>query len=98
LFDHILPKTPLLIEVVGLGKGTSGKSGRNRRQRIAAIKGKCNVWEVERYSGTEYSKDKNHDRYLLITTPNGSYEVMLSSGFIYLWKQNKEITCVIREI
>lgn len=39
-----------------------------------------------------------HDRYLLIETPQGNIEVMISSGFDHIWKVNpKEITCVIRE-
>lgn len=42
--------------------------------------------------------DGSHDRYLLIESPQGNIEVMLSSGFDHIWKANpKEITCVIRE-
>jgi len=41
----------------------------------------------------------SHDRYLLIDSPEGKVEVMLSSGFGHIWNLNpKEITCVFRQI
>jgi hypothetical protein len=41
----------------------------------------------------------SHDRYLLIDSPEGKVEIMLSSGFGHIWKPDpKEITCVIRQI
>ncbi|HIF9383497.1 TPA: hypothetical protein ACX6RR_003339 [Photobacterium damselae] len=40
-----------------------------------------------------------HDRYLKIESQKGIVEVMLSSGFIHIWKNNpKDITCVIKTI
>ena len=38
---------------------------------------------------------RSHDRYLLI---DAKLEISLTSGFSYIWNENKEITCVIREI
>lgn len=37
-----------------------------------------------------------HDRYLIIEYPTHSYEIILSSGFEYLFSDRKEITCVFR--
>lgn len=38
-----------------------------------------------------------HDRYLIIEYPTYSYEIILSSGFEYLFSDKKEITCVFRK-
>lgn len=38
-----------------------------------------------------------HDRYLIIEYPTHSYEIILSSGFEYLFSDRKEITCVFRK-
>ena len=38
-----------------------------------------------------------HDRYLIIEYPTHSYEIILSSGFEYLFSDKKEITCVFRK-
>lgn len=38
-----------------------------------------------------------HDRYLRITYPTHKYEVILSSGFEYLFSTKKEITCIFHE-
>ncbi len=87
LFDDILPKKTLNIEFV-----TGHKKAKKR-----AIGKKYKDWSITAYSGTLYSKDSNHDRYLLIEKPHVTIEAMLSSGFLYLWKTTKEITCVFRE-
>lgn len=93
LFHSILPRHSLLIEYV------------ETHQHLTVIKNSkmiilkslnliCSHWRVEQ--STLYTNV--HDRYLLIESPQGKVEVMLSSGFSYLWNTNKEITCVIREI
>jgi len=38
---------------------------------------------------------QSHDRYLIV---DDKLEIMLSSGYDYLWNQAKEITCVFREL
>lgn len=38
-----------------------------------------------------------HDRYLIIEYPSYTYEVILSSGFEFLFSDAKEITCVFRK-
>ncbi|MCF7486990.1 hypothetical protein [Vibrio sp. A2-1] len=90
LFDTILPKKRLDIEFVSYGRKT--------RARKSAIEAKHAEWTVKRYTGGRYSTENNHDRYLVIEKPNHSIEVMLSSGFLYLWKLDKEINCVFREL
>jgi len=55
----------------------------------------CKEWSIS--ESTKYRG--SHDRYLLIESPQGDIEVMLSSGFDHIWKSRpKEITCVIREM
>ncbi|PQJ59210.1 hypothetical protein BTO01_20445 [Vibrio jasicida] len=88
LFDHILPKKSLTIQFVSNSKSVKAHE--------TLIKTKHSGWSVSKYNGTCYSP-QNHDRYLIIDKPEKSVEVMLSSGFIYLWKTEKEITCVFRE-
>lgn len=89
LFDYILPKKNLCIEFVS--------NSRSVKNHIPHVRVKHGDWHVSRYSGTCYSS-QNHDRYLIIEKPTQSIEVMLSSGFLYLWKDKKEITCIFREI
>ncbi|MEC6814000.1 hypothetical protein VXS05_02895 [Photobacterium toruni] len=55
-------------------------------------------WKVEQCDTTQYEFNRfsrSHDRYLVI---NGKIELTLTSGFSYLWKVEKEITCIVREI
>lgn len=44
-----------------------------------------------------HSYTNMHDRYLIIEYPSYTYEVILSSGFEYLFSDAKEITCVFRK-
>lgn len=44
-----------------------------------------------------HSYQDMHDRYLIIEYPTHSYEIILSSGFEYLFSDKKEITCVFRK-
>ncbi|MCE7566221.1 hypothetical protein LZS85_08855 [Aliivibrio fischeri] len=90
LFDTILPKKQLDIEFVSYGKKTRAKKNR--------IETKHSEWTMQSYTRGRYSRENNHDRYLVIEKPNHSIEVMLSSGFLYLWKLDKEINCVFREL
>ncbi|HCG9067058.1 TPA: hypothetical protein NKB39_002979 [Vibrio parahaemolyticus] len=89
LFDDIFPKKTLTIEFVS--------NSRSVNAHKPLVDSKHSNWSVNQYHGTCYSS-QNHDRYLIIEKPNQSIEVMLSSGFIYLWKADKEITCVFREV
>ncbi|MGR2665657.1 hypothetical protein [Vibrio campbellii] len=90
LFDNILPKKRLDIEFVSYGRKT--------RSRKSAIEAKHSEWTMKGYTRGRYSTENNHDRYLVIEKPNHSIEVMLSSGFLYLWKVDKEINCIFREL
>ncbi|MEZ8616022.1 hypothetical protein AB6D33_09225 [Vibrio splendidus] len=89
LFDDIIPKNTLNIQFVSERKPV--------KDHIPHVKAKHSDWCVSINSGAGYSSN-NHDRYLIIEKSNQSIEVMLSSGFIYLWKDNKEITCIFREV
>lgn len=44
-----------------------------------------------------HSYTNMHDRYLIIEYPSYTYEVILSSGFEFLFSDAKEITCVFRK-
>ncbi|MFT4929534.1 MAG: hypothetical protein ACI8WB_005668 [Phenylobacterium sp.] len=90
LFTHILPRKALSIEFVGKGYGKS-----NRQADIEAIEPN---WTLKTYSGSSYSHKSNHDRYLLIEKQDEKVEVILSSGFLYLWKPDKEISCIFRQL
>jgi len=89
-FDDLLPKKKLIIEFVQYGKNT-------KQKRKPSIESKFKDWSVTKYSGGCYSKS-NHDRFLVIEKPSQSIEVMLSSGFLFLWKDTSEITAVFREV
>lgn len=90
LFDDLLPRKELIIEFVQYGT----KISRNRKPLIES---KCNTWKVTGYGGTNYSKS-NHDRFLVIEKPSQSIEIMLSSGFLYLWQHSRELTAVFKEV
>lgn len=94
LFHRVLPRHELEILFVetpnmpSLVKNSS-KITQSFAQEI------CSQWTVAeektRYQGS-------HDRYLLIESPHGDVEIMISSGFDHIWKTTpKEITCVISE-
>ena len=89
LFDDILPKSTLHIQFVSNSKSV--------KKHIPCIKAKHDGWSAAINKNTCYSSN-NHDRYLIIEKSTQSIEVMLSSGFIYLWKDEKEITCIFREV
>ncbi|MGF1793750.1 hypothetical protein L4D21_24455, partial [Photobacterium profundum] len=97
LFDTIFPKKKLdiyYVEVPHYFKKTGCQAVRRYSTKAADIKAKCSDWT---YQSTSLYTSR-HDRYLLIETATSKIEVILSSGFDYLWRTNKEITCVFRQI
>ncbi|HIF9216670.1 TPA: hypothetical protein ACX6QF_002169 [Photobacterium damselae] len=89
LFDDIFPKKKLTIQFVSNSKSV--------KKHTPLIDAKYTDWTVAKYKGGCYSSN-NHDRYLIIEKEDKTVEVMLSSGFIYLWKKEKEITCIFRDV
>lgn len=91
-FDAIFPNAPL---IVYCAEENDKKSG-NRKSVIRdalAIHARWNPkWTLK--LDKSYDLDMLHDRYLRI---DSRYEVILSSGFKYLFSTEKEITCIFRE-
>lgn len=94
LFSSVLPRHDLTIEYVETPQnlGVTLNSVEITNQYVQFIYLGWQVTQSTLYQGS-------HDRYLRIESPQGSIEVMLSSGFEHIWKTSpKEITCVFREI
>lgn len=86
LFNRILPRHTMKIEYVETNTHAQFSD------KISAIKKICRDWILEEYHGSQY--ENLHDRYLVID----HLQIILTSGFDYLWNTNKEITCVFREL
>lgn len=96
LFHSILPKKELIIEYSEVATGITAKSNSSEITPIFA-QSIHHEWKVRVSSNPKYTNC--HDRYLLIESPEGKVEVLISSGFDHLWKANpKELTCIFREI
>lgn len=94
LFRSILPRHHLNIEYVETPPALSVTQNSSVITNTFAT-GVCPDWTV--LPSALYAN--SHDRYLRIEARSSKVEVMLSSGFDHIWKQNsKEITCVFREI
>lgn len=93
LFNRVLPRHSLDIEFVETPEELNAikNSTKITSEFAQSIFAEWRVTQSSRYANS-------HDRYLLIESPQGTVEVMLSSGFDHIWKSNpKEITCVFRE-
>lgn len=94
LFHTVLPRHPLIIQFVETPDMLQGITKNSTKITDTFVQSICSQWTVceekIRYQGS-------HDRYLLIESPQGCIEIMISSGFDHIWKTNpKEITCMIR--
>jgi hypothetical protein len=68
--------------------------GINPKQTIKTeLKNTCPQWTIKQ--DTQNKLKNSHDRYLII---DNKIEIILSSGFYYLFKSNKDLNCLIREI
>jgi len=85
----ILPDTSLNVEYIQNYNG----GGRTNTDVFTDVNLVNPKWNVSR--NTEAKFQTCHDRYLII---DGKIEVMLSSGFFYLWSRSKEIKCVIQKL
>ncbi|WP_076410422.1 hypothetical protein [Shewanella sp. UCD-KL12] len=88
---NFLPDKDIIIQYIENGDRSNGQFVRD--SCVANDK-----WKVEKCDTTqeEFNRfSRSHDRYLII---NGKIELMLTSGFSYLWSKDKEITCVVREL
>lgn len=94
LFISILPKHSLKIEYVETPNSINAvkNSSKMTNDFVQGIHERWSISESPLYQGS-------HDRYLLIESPQGTVELMISSGFTHLWKANpKEVTCIIKVI
>ncbi|WP_337239653.1 hypothetical protein [Proteus faecis] len=94
LFNSILPRNRLSIEYVETHSELTviRNSELMTQEYISTVFNQWTVTKSNLYTNS-------HDRYLRIESPEGTIEVMISSGFDHIWKNNpKEITCVIRDI
>jgi len=95
LFHSVLPKKPLIIEFCEIAADITAPSNGSKINNEFA-RSVHPEWNVQTNTNQKYINC--HDRYLLIESPEGKIEVMLSSGFDHIWKENpKEITCVFRD-
>jgi len=85
-FEYILPKKKL-----NLLYANSHSKDHLNQENISAIKKIHPSWKVKKDSFNTFSNA--HDRYLLI---DNKIEIILSSGFQYLFSTNKDLTCLIR--
>jgi|GEM_PF-3516202 len=96
LFHSVLPRKTLTIEFseIAAGIAAANNSSKINNDFVHSIDPQ---WSVQITTNPKYTNC--HDRYLLIESPEGKIEVMLSSGFDHIWKNNpKELTCVFRDV
>lgn len=95
--SSIFPIGPLQIKICDGKFQDQGKKGIQAAGTITAgLKGKkafSSAWVVTPI--TTFNFKRVHDRYIRI---DNDYEIILSSGFEYLFNTRKEITCIFREI
>lgn len=85
----LLPDYSLNIEYIQ-NYNDSGRTNTDVFNDVDLINSK---WNVTRNTDNKFQTC--HDRYLII---DDKIEIMLSSGFFYLWDKTKEITCVIKKL
>jgi len=70
------------------------------QSRIKEIKQQyADCWTVRPTQSGTYGSTKRHDRYLIVTdTQNHKTEIVITSGFSYLFDNTKECTLMIRPI
>lgn len=96
LFYSVLPKKPLSIEFSEITEGIIAAANSSKINNDF-VHGIHPEWNVKITTNQKYINC--HDRYLLIESPEGKVEIMLSSGFDHIWKNNpKELTCVFRDV
>ncbi|NVP00931.1 hypothetical protein HWA77_11975 [Photobacterium damselae subsp. damselae] len=93
LFVDILPKNSLNIEYIEVPPYPNYTAYSIKKTEIESI---CSLWVVSENTTNLYQN--RHDRYLRIISDTNTIEIILSSGFDYLWRTNKEITCLFREL
>jgi hypothetical protein len=79
----ILPKKQLTI---------INKDGQLSQTQIKLLKNLCEDWRIKKDRKNTYYD--YHDRYLLI---DNQIEIILTSGFDYLFDENKEFTYIVRK-
>lgn len=89
LLLNTLPRKSLTIEYVETAQNTASTNNSENFNGLNIH----NDWAIE--ENTDPQWQNRHDRYLII---DDKIEVLLSSGFDYLYRLNKELTCVFREI
>lgn len=67
------------------------KDGQLSQIQISNLKKECKDWKIQQDSKNIYNN--YHDRYLLI---DNNIEIILTSGFDYLFDENKDFTYIVR--
>ncbi|WP_083234180.1 hypothetical protein [Candidatus Marithrix sp. Canyon 246] len=80
--SHILPQKKLNIIY---------KAKQLSQVQISSLKKECKDWKIQQDSKNTYHD--YHDRYLLI---DNNIEIILTSGFDYLFDENKDFTYIVR--
>ncbi len=91
LFRAVFPRKPLMFEFVETASNLSVSPRNSTKLTESFVRGVYANWQINQNIGDKYLN--RHDRYLLI---DNKLEIMLSSGFDYLYKTDKEISCVFR--
>ncbi|EPR8378419.1 hypothetical protein R0E42_000033 [Klebsiella variicola] len=95
LFHSILPRKTLTIEFSEIAAGIVAVTNCSKINNDFAHSIHPG-WTVQITTNQKYTNC--HDRYLLIESPEGKIEIMLSSGFDHIWKTHpKELTCIFRD-
>lgn len=83
-FELLLPKRKLTILYF---------DNQIKQEQKSELKKICGNWTIKK--DTENRLKSCHDRYLLI---DNNIEILLSSGFDYLFDESKDFTCLIRDL
>jgi hypothetical protein len=96
LFHSVLPRKELMIEFSETATSANATPNSSKINETF-VKSVHPNWNVKITTNIKYTNC--HDRYLLVESPEGKVEIMLSSGFDHIWKNNpKEITCIFRDV
>lgn len=91
IFCHDMPQ-------IKKGKKATKKLHKKVRPNFFTLRAHCAQHQIANpLTFASHSYEDMHDRYLIIEYPTHSYEIILSSGFEYLFSDKKEITCVFRK-
>ncbi|WP_278593411.1 hypothetical protein [Bilophila wadsworthia] len=102
LRDRYLAKVPYIYKFIPDKElviyCTESAKGMLIRNAIKKHSSSSKKWDLRLDKKADFKRGNIHDRYLHITYLTHKYEVILSSGFEYLFSSDKELTCIFREL